>query len=78
MRLVELNCRMALHPKLWLLEHLRADIAIVPECAQDLRNQVDGIARRPPALGVLASQDTARPVSQACNTMGFVTKVVVG
>ena len=41
MRLVAWNCRMALHRKLWLLEHLRADVAVVPECAQDLPSQVD-------------------------------------
>ena len=34
MRLVEWNCRMALQRKLWLLEELNADIAVVPECSQ--------------------------------------------
>ena len=33
MRLVEWNCRMALQRKLWLLEELNTDIAVVPECS---------------------------------------------
>ena len=35
MRLVEWNCRMAFHKKLWLLEELNADIAVVPECSEN-------------------------------------------
>ena len=35
MRLVEWNCRMAFHKKLWLLEKLGADLAVVPECSEN-------------------------------------------
>jgi hypothetical protein len=41
MRLVEWNCRMALHRKLFLLKDLNADLAIVPECAENLPEQVE-------------------------------------
>ena len=35
MRLVEWNCRMAFHKKLWLLEKLGADLAVIPECSEN-------------------------------------------
>ena len=41
MRLVEWNCRMALHRKLFLLNDLNTDLAIVPECAENLPEQVE-------------------------------------
>jgi hypothetical protein len=41
MRIVEWNCRMALHRKLWYLNGLNPDIAVVPECAEKLPNQTE-------------------------------------
>ena len=35
MRLVEWNCRMAFHKKLWLWEKLGENLAVVPECSEN-------------------------------------------